>query len=65
MQQLPLLADRQGTVEILEQFWPEELQEVLSEQKAVPPLIAYAKLMTSLDSRNRETAERIKAQYLN
>lgn len=64
MKTLRLLPDPQGKLELLEQFWPAELQEKQANPQAVPPLIAYAELATQIDSRNRETAERIKHQYL-
>jgi hypothetical protein len=54
-----LLPDKNGELEILEPFW-----HIAPGKKTVPPLLAYAELATSLDSRNRETAERIKQQYL-
>jgi hypothetical protein len=61
MQQLKLVPDPAGNVEILDTFWHKELNY---QQGKVPPLLAYADLVNSLDSRNRETAERIKQQYL-
>lgn len=60
MKSLKLVPSTEGKVEVLEQFWPMEIQEVQDVSDAVPPLIAYAELIISLDSRNRETAERIK-----
>lgn len=60
MKSLKLVPSADGKVEMVEQFWPMEIQEALEVRDAVPPLIAYAELITSLDSRNRETAERIK-----
>ena len=61
MQQLKLVPDANGTVEIMQKFWNDELDY---KQGIVPPLLAYAELINSLDSRNRETAERIKQKYL-
>jgi hypothetical protein len=64
MQELKLLNDPDGPVEILHQFWndlPEKTDEL---NHCVPPLLAYADLVTNLDSRNRETAERLKKKYL-
>ncbi len=61
MKELKLLPDPEGPVEILHQFWKDIPEET---QVTVPPLLAYADLATSLDSRNRETAERLKKQYL-
>jgi hypothetical protein len=61
MKQLKLIPDPEGNIEILELFWYEQLT---NKQKTVPPLLAYADLVNSLDSRNREIAERIKQQYL-
>lgn len=65
MKQLRLVPDRNGNVEILDIFWKTELLDFLNiNTKTVHPFLAYAELLTSLDSRNRETAERIKQQYL-
>lgn len=61
MQQLKIVPDANGTVELMEKFWNDELDY---KQGTVPPLLAYAELITNLDSRNRETAERIKQKYL-
>ncbi len=61
MQQLRIIPDAEGNIELIDQFWNNQTNE---QHKTVPPLLAYADLVTSLDSRNRETAERIKKQYL-
>jgi len=63
MKQLKLVPDKDGNVELMDVFWQTEIS-LDSEHKTVPPLLAYAELITSLDSRNRETAERIKQKYL-
>jgi hypothetical protein len=62
MKQLKLVPDKEGNVELMDMFWQPEINGV--NFKTVPPLLAYAELMNSLDSRNRETAERIKQKYL-
>lgn len=66
MQELKLVPDENGNIEMVEIFWNEEDFEVPNQNvsKTVMPLVAYAELATSLDSRNRETAEKIKALYL-
>lgn len=65
MKQLKLVPDRNGNVEIMDVFWDIPTLDFLNmKTKTVPPLLAYAELITSLDSRNRETAERIKEKYL-
>lgn len=65
MKQLKLVPDPNGPLTIMQLFWDETtIQDKTTEQNIVPPLLAYAELTTSLDSRNRETAERIKKQYL-
>lgn len=65
MKELRLVPDKNGNVEIMHIFWETPMMEFLDgKTRAVPPLLAYAELVTSLDSRNRETAERIKQQYL-
>jgi hypothetical protein len=61
MKELKLVPDESGNVELVEVFWNEEEVKHSGEAlKTVPPLLAYAELATSLDSRNRETAEKIK-----
>ena len=62
MQQLQLVPDANGNIELMEIFWDINLFNF--QYKTVPPLLVYAELITSLDSRNRETAERIKQKYL-
>lgn len=65
MKQLRLVPDAEGNVELIHVFWETANAGLLAgKYKTVPPLLAYAELMTSLDSRNRETAERIKQKYL-
>ena len=56
-----LVPDPEGDVQILNKFWTEKDTQPAP---VVPPLLAYAELITSLDSRNRETAVRVKKQYL-
>jgi len=65
MKDLNLVPDSHGLIAIYEQFWSDEPgTEIFDNLHSVPPLLAFAELVTSLDSRNRETAERIKAEYL-
>lgn len=65
MKQLRLVPDKNGNVEIMDIFWNPQMFDFLNKNtNTVPPLLAYAELITSLDSRNRETAERIKQKYL-
>lgn len=65
MRQLRLVPDEQGPVEILQQFWPDDLPGQADRLVAsAPPLLIYADLITTLDSRNQEAAKRIKAEYL-
>lgn len=61
MRQLHLVPDTNGEVELLKLFWNTEAAQV-EFPHTVPPLLAYAELNISLDSRNRETAEKIKKQ---
>jgi hypothetical protein len=63
MKTLKLLPDEQGDIQILEVFWNVDVFNI-ARPNIVPPLIAYADLTNDPDSRNRETAERIKRQYL-
>lgn len=60
MKDLKLVPDPAGPVEMMEVFWNTDLDY---KQGLVPPLLIYAELITSLDSRNRETAIRIKENY--
>jgi hypothetical protein len=65
MKELKMVPDENGRIELMEIFWNEyEVESSLPPSRTVPPLLAYAELATSLDSRNRETAERIKENYL-
>ncbi|MBL4678104.1 MAG: hypothetical protein JKY70_18145 [Mucilaginibacter sp.] len=63
MKKLRLVPDREGDIELLEQFWPDDENDPDADV-IVPPLLAYADLITGYDSRNHEVAERIKDQYL-
>lgn len=65
MKILKLAPDPVGNIELLYIFWNNEIanDEDLNEMRIVPPLIAYADLHASYDSRNYETAERIKNKY--
>lgn len=62
MKQLHLVPDNNGEVELLKPFWNTE-QTQKEFPHTVPPLLVYTELNASLDSRNRDTAERIKKQY--
>ncbi|MGV8878944.1 MAG: type IV toxin-antitoxin system AbiEi family antitoxin [Sphingobacteriaceae bacterium] len=62
MRKLKIVPDQSGEVEILRPFWNEELFS--TDGDTVPPLLAYAELISSFDSRNRETAIRIKEKYV-
>jgi hypothetical protein len=60
MKSLKLVPDPQGEIEVLDQFWSDKENK----ESIVPSLLAYADLITSFDSRNIETANRIKTLYL-
>lgn len=62
IKQLRIVPDADGEVELLSTFW-NDTSTKKEFSKTVPPLLAYAELNASLDSRNRETAARIKKQY--
>lgn len=62
MRKLKIVPDQNGEVELLRPFWNEEVFS--TGDNTVPPLLAYAELISSFDSRNRETAVRIKEQYV-
>jgi hypothetical protein len=59
IKQLRLVPAQDGEVELLKPFW--NIDNDI--QRTVPPLLAYAELSASLDSRNQATAERIKEKY--
>lgn len=58
IKQLRLIPDPSGPIELLEGFWP--LQKKV-DQPFVPPIMVYAELIGTGDSRNLETAQRLKA----
>ena len=62
MKKLKIVPDHGGDIELLRPFWNEELYS--TDGDTVPPLLAYAELISSFDSRNRETAMRIKEKYV-
>ena len=62
MKKMRLVPDQNGEVELLRPFWNEEV--FANDGDIVPPLLAYAELISSFDSRNRETAMRIKEKYV-
>jgi hypothetical protein len=66
MKEFGLIPDsRQGYLEVFDFFWEQgESSFVLPEAKTVHPLLVYADLIASGDSRNIETAKRIYEQYL-
>lgn len=57
-----LRADPQGDIEILDAFWDFEDETPMPE--TVPPLLAYADLIATLDPRNLEAAKLIHERYL-
>ncbi|OHC66475.1 MAG: hypothetical protein A2040_07110 [Rhodocyclales bacterium GWA2_65_19] len=57
-----LRADPQGDIEILDAFWDFEDEKPIPE--TVPPLLAYADLIATLDPRNLEAAKLIHDRYL-
>jgi len=62
MRKMRIVPDQNGEVELLRPFWNEEVFG--TNDDTVPPLLAYAELISSFDSRNRETAMRIKEKYV-
>ncbi|KAG8153118.1 type IV toxin-antitoxin system AbiEi family antitoxin [Burkholderia catarinensis] len=64
--QARLRPDERGDVEILEAFWPRSPALDWREQDVplAPPLLIYADLVSSGDSRNLAAAERIHDRYL-
>ena len=62
IKQLHLMPDANGELEMLQPFWNTNVLPT-DHAACVPTLLAYAELNSSFDSRNRETANRIKQQY--
>lgn len=62
MKYLKIVPDTNGNIELLNIFWNTELtaDTEFNKNQIAPPLIVYADLLSSHDSRNYETAERIK-----
>jgi len=63
---LKLVPDTDGNIELLNIFWNSETidnEKNVAEMQIAPPLIVYADLLGSYDSRNYEIAERIKSKY--
>lgn len=57
-----LRPDTEGDIEILDAFWGFDDEQQMTQ--TVPPLLAYADLIATLDPRNREAAKLIHDQYL-
>lgn len=57
-----LRADPNGNVEILDTFW--NLPDNPDHPDVVPPLLAYADLVATLDPRNLEAARLVREQYI-
>ncbi len=57
-----LRADPQGDIEILDAFW--HLPHDLNHADVVPPYLAYADLIATLDPRNLEVAKLIREKYI-
>lgn len=57
-----LRPDAAGDIEILDAFWTFDEQQTTAQ--TVPPLLAYADLIATLDPRNLEAAKLIHDQYL-
>ena len=57
-----LRADVNGDVEILDAFWDQNL--TTGTRDVVPPILAYADLMTTTDARNLEAARLIYEQHI-
>lgn len=62
MKYLKIVPDADGKIELLNIFWNKELvtNSEFADDQIAPPIIVYADLLSSHDSRNYETAERIK-----
>ena len=62
LERLRLIPDPQGTVEIMQAFWPKPEKE--PDMPNAPPVVVYADLLAIRDGRNREVAQRIYDDYL-
>jgi len=58
-----LHADPKGDIEILDAFW--EFPTDANQPEVVPPILAYADLIATLDPRNHEVAKLIRDKYIN
>lgn len=66
MKELQVVPDLVGNIELVEKFWNYiDPEEKTTSTLTVPPLLVYADLMLTNDSRNWEVAARIKSKYLN
>src|SRR5713226_1038514 len=57
-----LRADVNGDIEMLDAFWDQNL--ITGTRDVVPPILAYADLMTTTDARNLEAAKLIYEQHI-
>lgn len=57
-----LRADPNGNIEVLDTFW--NLALALEHPDVVPPVLAYADLVATIDPRNLEVAKLIREQYI-
>lgn len=60
-------SDAQGEIDVLKYFWNKNhpiFASTIQLPDAVPPILAYAELITSNDSRNIDTAQRIFDEYI-
>jgi hypothetical protein len=62
IKQFQLMPDANGELELLRPFWNTEAIPA-DHEDCVPTLLVYAELNTSFDSRNRDTATRLKKQF--
>lgn len=62
MKMLKVVPDVKGELELLRPFWNQDIYT--AHLGTVPPILAYAELISSYDSRNQETAGRIKEKYV-
>jgi hypothetical protein len=56
--------ERNHNIEVLQYFWDKGHALFMVAPNTVPPLLAYAELTSSGDSRNQETAQKIYDEYL-
>lgn len=64
VEELRLVPDPDGNIEIREKFWDSEIQDYPNSNLVAPPLIIYFELLESGHSRNIEIAQRLFSDHI-